>query len=301
LCLAPADLGGINLRLSFVHEDHFSRLRHGAKLAAAIPNAGLQDLQFKRFSKDNVSLFYDVRPHDAVAQSDRVTRLLDKAVEQGVDVIVLPELCADAQVFTRVRAWRAARPTGLIPVIVAGSRHVERADDGPGENEALVIFSTGEETTHRKISPYVFRERVRDDGTPSQEEIERREFIGSRTNALTVHYSGDWSMTVAICKDILEMSVLRALEDLRIRLVLVPACSDKTDLIESHAVQLSKHAQAAVIIANLPITPDGARAVFAMPAKVRGFFVSRSSDLPAPPVICVLDTQATPKIIILEI
>jgi hypothetical protein len=301
LCLSPADTGGIRLHLDFAHEDHFSRLRHGAKLAAALPNASFDDLKFDRFSKEGLPLFYGVRPQDAADQGRRVTLLLDKAAESGVDVIVLPELCADDRVLADVRGWRAARSPGEIPVIVAGSRHTSLQGDRPGENEALIIFSSGEEATHRKISPYTLRDRVLDDGSPSVEEIERKEFISSQANALTVHYSGDWSMTVAICKDILETALVRALEDLRVRLVLVPSCSDKTDLMEQHAVQLSLHAQAAVVISNLPMRPDAARAVFAMPSKSNGFFVSRSVDRPSPPVLCLLETKSAPEVVFLEI
>jgi predicted amidohydrolase len=210
-------------------------------------------------------------------------------------------LCTDAQVLSDVRTWRRERGETAIPVILAGSRHIERQGDEPGENEAVVVFGTGEEAVHRKIAPYVFRDHYRDDGTPSATEIERTEFIGSTSNTLAIHYSGDWSLAVAICKDLLDTAVVRALEDLRVRLILVPACSEKTDLLEHHARQLSRNAQSTVIVANLPTGPEAACAIFATPMKSLDIFTSPMGVLANGPVVCVLEIKPTPQVRVIAI
>lgn len=294
-------MAGVKIKLDFTHEDHFSRIKHGAKFGVALPNSRFDELEVDRFSKADVPLFYGVRPKDPLEQGRRVRQLLDAGAKAEVDVVVLPELCADAQVLADVRTWRSQRAETAIPVIVAGSRHIDRHGDEPGENEAVVVFATGEEATHRKIAPYIFRDRIQDDGKPSATDIERREFIGSTSNTIAIHYSGDWSLAVAICKDLLDAAVVRALEDLRVRLVLVPACSEKTDLLEHHARQLGRNAQSTVIVANLPTGPDAVCAIFATPMKTLGIFTSPMDVIAKGPVVCVLEILPTPQVKVIAI
>ncbi|MFO0610769.1 MAG: hypothetical protein U0324_46840, partial [Polyangiales bacterium] len=62
---------------------------------------------------------------------------------------------------------------------------------------------------------------------------------------------------VLICRDLLDPAVVSALAELRVRVVLAPAWSHKTEAFAAHAGQLATDAQALTLVANLPADRDG--------------------------------------------
>jgi hypothetical protein len=131
----------------------------------------------------------------------------------------------------------------------------------------------------------VFDDPFDDGGAPSSDPVERTEHLTPTQGEITVHMTGDWSFVTLVCKDLLELPVVRMLEDLRVRLVLVPACTPKTDIFEQRAAALAINAQSIVVIANMG-TPA---ALFGRPSREQ-LTLSARPEAPAP-VLIVLDTS----------
>jgi hypothetical protein len=111
---------------------------------------------------------------------------------------------------------------------------------------------------HRKFTQFEYQ-----DG----EATRRLEHIDTHDACVTLFWAGSWSFTVLICKDLLEVPVVRVLSDLRVRLALVPALSPKTELLEERASELATNSQAVVLVANTPSDPVAATAIFARPTR----------------------------------
>lgn len=249
------------VRLSFESEDVLADLSPQTLLAVAIPCGGLSDLCFDRNTGTAQPRFFHVRPTRSAEQKDRILRLLDQADEAGVRILVLPELCVDQDIAGAIDQW-FTRPGRAISILVCGSMHVER--DGHRRNVSTVLMPGGQRIEHFKFNPFYVP--LRDDGGTL---AEYREDIVTHPSTVTVAVCGDWSFSVLICKDFLEPGVDRLLELLSVRLVLVPACSPKTDIFEPIAGILAARNQAVVLIGNLadPGADDPASAIICRPTK----------------------------------
>lgn len=249
------------VRLSFESEDVLADLSPRTLVAVAIPCDGLSELRFDRTTGTAQPRFYHVRPARSEEQRERILRLLDQADQAGTRILVLPELCVDQDIAAAIDAW-FDHPDRSLSILVCGSMHVER--DGHKRNVSVILMPGGRRIEHFKFNPFYVPLPTDGGGL-----AEHREDIVTHPSTVTVAMCGDWSFTVLICKDFLEPSVDRLLELLGVRLVLVPACSPKTDIFEPIAGILAARNQAVVLIGNLtdPGSDDPASAIVTRPTK----------------------------------
>ena len=177
-----------------------------------------------------------VAPNDPGAQMARIERLLEQARERDAAVVVLPELCATAQMVERLAEEWAGRVDA--PVLFAGSVHLE--DDGRRVNRTSVLLpGVGEAWTHDKYS--VFEAR---DGT--QEPIDPRQ-------PGVVLGCGDFvRVATVICKDALELTTATLLGNLGVHLLAVPAMSEVLGPFSTAPEVLIARSQGATVVANNP-------------------------------------------------
>jgi hypothetical protein len=142
----------------------------------------------------------------------------------------------------------------------------------------------GDELRHVKFAPYELKDDAPDDGAldDAPPVALRPEHLEPLAPAITLMMSGDWSWTVLVCKDVLSADVARLLEDLRARLVLVPAMSGKTEIFEQRCRELAVNAQAVAVVANTPMDPAAAAALIARPLREAPLEVCKPPRLLAP-------------------
>ena len=110
-----------------------------------------------------------VVPGDPAEQTARVRGLLQRARERGVAVVVLPELCATADMVERLAAEWAGRMDA--PVLFAGSVHMQ--DAGRRVNRTSVLLpGVGVAWTHDKYSAFEAR-----DGTMEPIDLQRPRIV----------------------------------------------------------------------------------------------------------------------------
>jgi predicted amidohydrolase len=286
LALAPADLAGLTVRLTWHRDDTFEAVKRGSRFAVILPNRSIDELEWTRYSDAEVPLFYGVRPRDPSRQERVVLRLLDLAVEGGAEVVVLPELSVSPGLVDRIRAWHGARRKRPA-ILVAGSHHVETPPRTAGANECVTLLSDGTELRHQKFKPYSFDDPSDDAGRPADPPIERREHLRPSPGEVTIHVAGPWSFVTPICKDLLELPLLRLLEDLRIRLVLVPACTPVTEIFEQRTGALAANAQSFVLVANLATSAEAVSILYGRPTREQTTIKLRHDRCPA---VIYLDT-----------
>ncbi len=274
--LAPADLRPYEVSVTWSAQQILGSVDSAASIAAVLPNAGLHELTWDRFTRDGERRFYGVRPRDPADQRDRILRLLTATDESGAKIAVLPELCVNAALLDDIRAWwRSARNLKLL---VAGSHHPAADTVDERRNIAVTMTRKGE-VEHHKYNRFDFPD-LDDAGAPPR--TLRLEDIRTNPARLTVHMSGDWSFVTLICKDLMDPRAVELLVKLRVRLVLVPSCSPKTPAFETRARQLSTDAQSLVIVCNTPAGDDAAAAIFGRPTLQRPLIMCAGTDIPAP-------------------
>ena len=268
LRLAPDDMRGIDVELIWQSAAlaHLTTLTSSSKFAVAHPVVDpSSSFRWQRYTRDGVGLFYGVQPRDAEAHWETVTALVSRAADQRVAVLALPELCLTDELFERLRVHpRLAE----IPLLVAGSRHVEQA--APGENEAVAFAHGRQIGHHQKFHPFEFDDDLDDSGIKTASRVRRREDIRPRAPRLRLHVSSGWSMVVLICKDAIDRDVGELLRALQVQLVVVPSWSDTTDDYDLLARALAADPQAITLVANLPGAPGVQAALFGRPVRDPG-------------------------------
>lgn len=215
-------------------------------VAAAVPN--VRPAEELCWDQDPaLGRFWNVRPRDPLVQEKMLDAMLTMAVRAGAQVLVYPELCATS-------SWVAALPAKLAhfgkhapKVVVAGSVHRKR-DDGRWVNEATVFVHGRRLGTHSKCVPFKYsvQDAAGGGSTEFEEHIARGEEI-----RLYLCNSG-LPFSTLICKDFLSEEIVWAFAHLRVKLMLVPAYSEKTDTLVGSGVWLANHAQAVTVIATPP-------------------------------------------------
>lgn len=251
LRIAPP-LGPFDVVLSFEHADLFRALDRGDRIGVGIPWASDQDHDRDACGSAEQPRFFNVRPRQSLEQGVVLGRVLDAAEAEAISVLVLPELCIDAYGQEVVERW-CQRPARKLDVLAAGSRHLEEA--GVRRNRATVFVRNAPPFTHDKFTPFIMRKG----------ETEVREDIATAPARITIHYSEGWSVVVLVCKDLLDERVAPLLEQLRVRLVLVPAFSERTAPFRARLEELACGAQAIVVVANTPASDDCDAMVIALP------------------------------------
>jgi predicted amidohydrolase len=204
--------------------------------------------------------FFWVRPFDAAQQCEVMLRLLRKADDAGVRVLVFPELChtidrGDSErhvdTWQSMIDWFNGRERKHLRVLIAGSRHVERETErGEKErrNELLVLVHGCPTWVHNKFNPMLLGRE------PSRT---HREHIHTSPRTMTLFLDRDWSFVPLICKDFLLNEARALLQSLSPGLVLISSMSDKTQDFERDALGFTSACQAVVVYSNIALEPSG--------------------------------------------
>lgn len=282
LRLMPDVARGHRVILDFQHDDVLANLSPDTSVAVLLP-CDLEDMHSDR-SLEPSPRFFRVRPRDAAHQQEAVLGMLDQVAKAGVRIALLPELCLDEDGLAAVAEWHA-RASHDLSILVCGSVHCLR--DGEQRNVATLILRDGSRVEHFKFNPFYLDLPSVETGKPTS----YREDIVTTPSVITIHMCADWSFSTLICKDFLEPGVGRILEDARVRLVLVPACSPKTTVFAQTAGMLAARAQSVVVIANMadPSEHDPACAIIARPTKRETIEQVWRSDVDALPRLLVFE------------
>jgi predicted amidohydrolase len=207
--------------------------------------------------------FHSVRPLDRAARVQDAKEQLAVAQAAGCAVVILPEMSLDPGGVDDIIQWSKenGHPFSLL---VLGSAHVTGAG-GTHTNVSTTLLPNGSRVEHSKWNPFEIPLPRKD----TSELAPHRELITASSPRVRLVLAGAWSFVVLVCKDFLDAGVVTLLEDLRARLVLVPARSPKTADFESGAQQLAAAAQAVVVVANAweSGNPDPAAAIVARPLR----------------------------------
>jgi hypothetical protein len=256
LRLAPHQLEPYSVRLSWSDEDVLAPLRTAPRVAVLIPNDKVDDFDWDSYERDGQPLFYRVRPRDSERQAEVIDRLLDRAHAGGSSVVVLPELSTDQQGALRIDGRLRNGLPGL-RVVVGGSYHPAPVEATEQRNESVTFLSGSSAVRHRKFGRFTMCH----DGSERTEDIQRWPAV------IRISMSGSWSLVTLICKDFLEPQVAHLLAELRVRLVLVPAFSEKMQAFEAHGWEMVVNSQAVVVVANAPALSDSCAAVLFRPKR----------------------------------
>lgn len=260
LRLMPDVARGHRIILDYRHDSLLADLRPDSTIAVLLP-CNLSDVHSDKVV-DPSPRFFAVRPRKPEKQRSIVFGMLNKVAEAGVRIALLPELALDESLLAEVAEWHRNTKHEL-SLLVCGSVHCER--NGKRRNVTTTLLPDGSRVEHFKFNPF-YLHMGGDDGTPP---ANYREDIVTTPSEISIHMCADWSFTTLICKDFLEPGVGRILEDTRVRLVLVPACSPKTTVFAQIAGMLAARSQAIVVVANMANLSehDPASAIVARPTK----------------------------------
>jgi predicted amidohydrolase len=215
------------------------RLTPDSTIACAIPSGRAEVVVPPPYRVGDELRFFGVRPNDTVEQTARALRLVEEADNYGAHLVVLPEASLDPSGQEAVAEWVRQKSKNLV-LAVCGSTHAQR--EGKNSNTSLVV------TRHRKTSQSkMTRYAVK---LPGHDDL-AWEDIDCSSPELVIYQSSDWSVAIAICKDFITPWVKRILEDLRVSLVLVPACSPRTSDFLADAAAHVTAVQGHVVAANL--------------------------------------------------
>ena len=279
LTLVPQNLGATQLVLDALNADQSCPLisfQHQV-LATGVPNRSEDEFQMEVHEENGTSFLVLYAPSDAERQRDLLLGILRRAAAEGVTILVLPELCIDAETL-EVVVEEFRRSPGSLNLLVIGSHHV-REPGGALRNECVAVLRGSRRLLrHRKFSPYIWRDR---------EKGEIREGIAAGPRSLTIFLSDHWSFTLLVCKDLLDPKVRHLLEDAGVSLVLVPALTPKIGQFETYTAALAHANQAIVVVANSPIFRHGepVHSIFSVP-RLRDYQKVVDTAHGSPPGLC---------------
>ena len=230
-------------------------LMPASKAAAVVPGT-FADL--KTTFDDENARFFPVTPKNPAASVSAALAHLASAEASGSAIAVLPELCVDEAGAVAIADWVETNAKHL-SLVVCGSFHRELS--GVRENVAIVT-GAGRAREGRieqpKLRPFVFPLDGRD-FTEDITEVER---------VVTIFSGRWWSALALVCIDFINDDVKRFAEDLRPALVLVPACTAKSDVFHATALSHAARGQAHTIFANLNATGGAETAIISRPTRV---------------------------------
>ncbi|MCG8424851.1 MAG: hypothetical protein MJE77_43740 [Proteobacteria bacterium] len=275
LRLLPDVARGHQVRLDFRSVDLLANIRHDAPIAIGIP-CDLDDLRIER-SDEPTPRFLSVHPYRPEEQKKILLDFLEQAQARGARMVLFPELSLDEECLEAVKQWHA-RTDHQIAIAVCGSVHTRR--HGERRNVSTTLLQDGTEVEHFKFNPFYVSVPSAKTGRP----INYREDIVTIPAIITINMCGEWSFTTLICKDLLEPGVAEILEQARVSLILVPACSPKTAVFEQIAGALAARAQALVVIGNLAASSsiDPSSVIIARPIHTGTIETVRRSEITPP-------------------
>ena len=253
LRIAPDVFKDVSASISF---GHAPLLEWAAQLADLIVGAGHPNATDKELTYEvdvGRGEFFNVRPVSLKKQHERLQVLTDLAYAGSVDVLVLPELAVPEASAAELGA--ALQIGGYPKLLIAGSHHSKT--DNSWENGGTVwIAGSRAPVTYIKTQRFKFED---------EEHGLLDECIVQQSPQIHVLVAGSVRLAVLICRDFLKSNVQRALVELGVHLVLVPAMTIKADPFVGFAGSLVTSNQAVVVVSNNPHTPSLHHAVMAAP------------------------------------
>jgi hypothetical protein len=201
--------------------------------------------------------FWNVRPHPDIrdAQVAAMCRISTLAANQGVSILVFPELCVDRpgaeEVFNHVAGLKN-RPA----LVIIGSHHWF---DGNHRLNTCIAIRSGSppfQLRHDKMARYTHYEN----GQSWQEDIHPGAMI-------RVYVSTDWSVILLICRDFLDTSARKMVETLRPTFLCLPSFATTTDPFVNPAGAITTTTQTVVVFANGPVPKDSVVGFFGVPRR----------------------------------
>jgi predicted amidohydrolase len=235
LALVPEYTAGLEIRLRWCGP-HLPVLRRGSRVAVGVVASNVEDFEFDRLSPNGVARFYGMRPRVPDYWA-RIEAVLAHCHLARAEVLVLPELSLTEALHARLLAHPLV---AKIPLLVAGSRHVERVGEAPGRNVTTVIARGRVLAEHAKLADFFFR----DNG------VERFEHIDPG-GIVTMLVSDRASALVLICKDLLRADWQHLTAQLAPRLLLVPSMTHEYGDFTAFAERMARDPQAHTIMANI--------------------------------------------------
>lgn len=242
------------------------RLYSSSRLATGHPVAGR-----KTFVRNDPRHGEYGDPPEAAA---RMRMVLTAAGEQGAAMLVLPEgTFTPAVEQDLLEAWAALPATSRPRVLVPGSRYEREGDDllnwAPvyGYDDTTRVRRG---TDHHKIEP------VRRAKPPLFSAD--REPLAGRPPQLALHVlSAGTTLAVLICRDVLSPSLARAVEDLEIDFVAVPALSPDCLAFAASIANWSVSRQISTVLANL-WSAESTHSIVGRPSLGVGSAVAEGTD-----------------------
>jgi hypothetical protein len=214
-------------------------------VAILVPAEDLDErYDYDPLTVDGERVFSRVRPRgspDEVRQliNDIIARL--RRAGDQVTLAMLPELTSTPDLEDAIGAALARGELGHTQLVVAGSSWVpaELATDAPGDNRATIWPRRGDRYHHFKFSWF-------------HHKMVGAEHIVHRRKRITILAGPRLTCTTLICKDALETWVPGILQELRVRLVLVPSCNPGVAAYRPFAMSVSDLGWTTVVLANIP-------------------------------------------------
>jgi hypothetical protein len=224
------------LTIDYEHWHHLAPLSEvtGLKVAAAQPNLSLAEYKIENVSTKMVR---NHGPSDPEGQHETLLKIITRAAELGVEVLVFPEYSLHSS--WRDELQRATEKLPKSPTLIVGGTS-EVFDGGSGEsveNHAFLMVSGGFGLTQGKVFAAEMGSRIEGIGP-----------VGS----VRVFRSECWSIAVLICRDAMSPELTAMLGRCGVNLLLVPAFSERTGTIISQASSLGPISQAFAIVAVGP-------------------------------------------------
>lgn len=220
---------------------------HASGAAAIVIPA--EDL-YQRYDYDSFPIqegeraFHRVRPRgsaeDIRTMIDAIVADLRHAGGQAA-LAVLPELTSTPDLDDAIGDAFAGGKLGYTQLVVAGSAWIPAKDsaDTLGDNRSTILSRGGERRHHYKFSWF-------------HDKVDGAEHIVHRRKRITIFAGPRLTFTTLICKDALETWVPGVLQELRVRLVVVPSCNRGVAAFRPFAMGISDLGWGTVVLANIP-------------------------------------------------
>jgi len=220
--------------------DELDAIDSATKAACVVPSCASSLRPPALEFRDGEHIFFGIGPKEPVSALEAARAQLEGALGEGAQILVLPEVCLDTDEVHSLRAFLESRTEHYVAAL--GSSH--ELVEGERRNVARLVTRVHDDLQEKIVG--VRMKVPADDG-----EVEAREDIEPAQPRVRIFFGRHWSVAVAICRDFIDVEIKRVLEDLRVSIVLVPACSPTTQDFESGAHQLANNAQAHVLVANM--------------------------------------------------
>jgi hypothetical protein len=209
---------------------HLDDVMDGALAAAACaPDRQFLDLRAE----------FPVRPLDSPGHVDACRVLVERAIEHGAAIVVLPEFAGYAEVTDALRQIRPPRPV----LVVAGSGHAREGGRQLNRSLFWVARASGPVPAAKPLS---ILKRVPYEGALGAEPLTEL------ADRITVYVAGPWRLAIGICRDLLDDLTVVALRQLGVNLLIVPACTAKTSNLAANTSVVASNVPGLAIVANGP-------------------------------------------------